>query len=299
MMTTLSKREFLQVSLLAGAGTAAASSWAAPAAAERPTLAVRTLGTGAADHRWDHLGEPGVRGSAGTLIDGRVLIDCGVTGRANLSRFNVAPTSLTDLVITHSHGDHFNIDQIGGLIADRGPSASPLAVWAAPQLIAKLHARLPGGCYTGHALNAGATFDIGALHWTALPANHLIVGDPSEQALHYLIESPGGNLLYALDGAWMLKQERMLLGRKRLDMIIWDATMVKPGDARIFEHNDLDMIAHMMLSLEAAGCVHAKTVCVLDHVARTLWPTDGREAEKIASDRGWRLAADGQELRLG
>lgn len=296
-MSNFSKREFLQVSLWAGAGLAAAPARAASAATARRTLSVRTLGTGAADHHWDRLGEPGVRGSAGTLIDGRVLIDCGATGHANLTRFGVAPSALTDLVITHSHGDHFNTEQIGRVIAERTPSAPALAVWAAPQVIARLQTALPGR-FAGHALKPGDVFGIGDLRWTALSANHLIIADPSEQALHYLIEAPYGRLLYALDGAWMLKQARLLIGKKRLDMIVWDATMSKPGDMRIFEHNDLDMIGHMMQSLTATGCADARTICILDHVARTLWPADPREAEKLAADRGWLLAADGREFRL-
>ncbi len=296
-MPDFSKRKFLQISLWTGAGMAAAPAWAAFAATARYALSVRTLGTGAADHHWDRLGEPGVRGSAGTLIDGRVLIDCGVTGYANLTRFGIAPSALTDLVITHSHDDHFDVEQIGRVIADRNPSVSTLAVWAAPQVIARLQTALPGR-FAGHALKPGDVFEIGDLQWTALPANHLIVADPSEQALHYLVETPCGRLLYALDGAWMLKQARRLIGKKRLDMIVWDATMSKPGDMRIFEHNDLDMIGHMMQSLTATKCADAQTVCILDHVARTLWPADPREAEKLAADRGWLLAADGREFKL-
>jgi len=295
-MPNLSKRKFLQSTLFAGAAAVLPPAFAADAA--RSPLSVRTLGTGAADHRWDHLGEPGIRGSAGTLIDGRVLIDCGVTGRANLSRFGIAPDVLTDLVITHSHGDHFSVEQIGRVIADRKASAPPLGVWAAPQLIAKLQKHLTGR-FTGHALKAGDAFKTGPLGWTALPANHLIVGDPTEQALHYLIESPGGNLLYALDGAWMLKQARLLIGKRRLDMIVWDATMTESGDGRIFEHNNLAMIGLMMQTLTATGCAHGKTVCVLTHVARTLWPEDPHAATELASARGWTLAEDGKEFLLG
>lgn len=294
-MSDLTKRAFLQTTLLAGA-TAVAPPMLGADSAHR-SLSIRTLGTGAGDHKWDRLGEPGVRGSAGTLIGGRVLIDCGVTGHANLTRFGIAPDALTDLAITHSHGDHFNVGQIERVIAERSPSAPTLAVWAAPQVIARLQTALPGR-FAGHALKPGDVFEVGDLRWTALPANHLIVADPSEQALHYLIEAPCGRLLYALDGAWMLKQARLLIGKRRLDMVVWDATMSKSGDMRIFEHNDLDMIGHMMQSLEATGCVDAKTVCVLTHVARTLWPADSREAEKLATDRGWLLAADGRAFKL-
>lgn len=269
-----------------------------PAGGSKPTgpVTVRTLGTGAADHDWKHLGEPGVRGSTSTLIDGHILIDCGTTGRANLDRFGIAPDTLTDLVVTHSHGDHFNVDEIRKVIDGRSAGQAPLAVWAVAESLARLDRDLSRPI-TGHAIAPGTRFEIGRCRFTALPANHLLA-DPAEPALHYLIETEVGNLLYALDGAWMLKQARLLIGKTRLDMIIWDATMSETGDWRIFEHNDLAMIGLMMQSLEASHCVDARTVCVLDHVARTLWPADLQEAEKRASDRGWILAADGMELKL-
>jgi L-ascorbate metabolism protein UlaG (beta-lactamase superfamily) len=293
-----------------GASDAAGASATAsqPASANQPEPArpvvtgpvrVRFLGTGAADHQWKRIGEPGVRGSCSTLVDGHVLIDCGATGMSNLARAGVAPGALTDLVLTHSHGDHFSIPEIRKVLDARGADLPPLGVWAAPQLIAALERRLAGR-FNGHALAAGTAFAIGRLRLTALPANHMIEADPTEQPLHYLVSTPRGNLLYALDGAWMLKPERLLIGKTRLDMIVWDATIGgKPGDRRIFEHNDLAMIAHMERTLKAAGCIDGQTVRVLDHTARTLWPGDPGEARRLASEGGWVLADDGLELELG
>lgn len=286
------RRDFLCRTLAASASAVLATPAlrAEEQTAARP-VTVRTLGTGAADHDWKRLGEPGVRGSAATLLDGHVLIDCGTTGYANLTRFDIAPNALTDLLITHSHGDHFSPSEIRKLLDARGPDQPPLQVRASPQALAALERALPGR-FTGHPLAAGTTFDLGRLHVTALPANHLL-GDPAEQALHFLVETPDGTLLYALDGAWMLKQARQLIGKRRLDLIVWDATVAKSGDFRAFEHNDLDMIGLMMASLTTTGAADSRTVCVLDHVARTLWPADLRDAERLASDRGWVLAADG------
>lgn len=297
-MHTLPRRNFLQTALLAGSGAAVLPPPELRAdASSRPQLDILTLGTGAADHDWNHFGAPGVRGSTSTLLDGHILIDCGKTGSANLARFHIPPRALTDILFTHSHGDHFDTDEIRKVLDRRDPGQPPPAVWASPNVLAALTRRLPGR-FTGHPLKPGTAFDIGQLHVTALPANHLIVADPTEQALHFLIETPSGTLLYALDGAWMLKQARQLIGKKHLDMIIWDATMSKTGDFRIFEHNDLAMIGLMVESLKTTGAVDAKTVCVLDHVARTLWPRDLKEAEKLAADRGWTLAADGRMLHL-
>jgi phosphoribosyl 1,2-cyclic phosphate phosphodiesterase len=267
----------------------------AASAADQP-LTVRTLGTGAGDHDWNRLGEPGVRGSAATLVDGCVLIDCGLTGHANLTRFDIQPRTLTDLLITHSHRDHFAPEQICKVLETRDPEHPPLGIWASPQALAKLEHLQPGR-FTAHPLVVGTVFDIGRLHVTVLPANHLL-HDPSEHAYHFLIETPRGILLYALDGAWMLKQARILISNRRLDMIIWDATVTQSGDFRAFEHNDLAMIELMMASLTATGAVDCRTVCVLDHLARTLWPADLHAAEKLASDRGWRLAEDGMTFHL-
>jgi phosphoribosyl 1,2-cyclic phosphate phosphodiesterase len=295
MKARWTRREMLQGMAMAGAGLAAAG--AGPAAGGAAgLLVIRTLGTGASDHDWARLGEPGVRGSAGTLVDGRILIDCGYTGLANLTRAGVAPGAVTDLLITHSHGDHFQADEIGKVIEARGPGQPPLTVWAAPQALEALEKKIPGR-YAGRPLAPGVAFEVGRCRVTALPANHALA-DLAERALHFLFETPCGTLLYALDGAWMLKEARQLIGKRRLDMIIWDATMAKSGDVRIFEHNDLAMIGLMMQSLQATGCAGAKTVCVLDHIARTLWPADLREAERLAAERGWVLAADGLALEL-
>jgi len=298
MKTALPLRSFLTRTLAAGTAAAAlpARRVRAVTAGPAPSITVRTLGTGAADHDWKRIGEPGVRGSAATLVDGHVLIDCGTTGYANLTRFDIPPRALTDLLITHSHADHFDPDQILNVLEARGPDLPPLGIWASPQALATL-ARAQPGRFAAHPLVAGTVFDVGRLHVTALPANHLLP-DPSEQALHFLIETPCGTLLYALDGAWLLKQARLLIGKRRLDMIIWDATVAHSGDFRAFEHNDLAMIGLMMASLTTTGAADSRTVCVLDHIARTLWPADPQEAEKLASDRGWTLAADGVPLHL-
>lgn len=300
MSVRYSRRGFLRETLaatgLAVAGISGARA-SEPAGKESPPgpFRIKTLGTGASDHDWARLGEPGVRGSAGTLIDGHILIDCGTTGSANLERAGVAPGAITDLVITHSHGDHFNVDEIRKVIEGRSKELPPLAVWADPRCLAALERKSPGP-HAKHILAPGVSFVVGRCHVTALPANHL-VAEP-ERALHYLFETPCGNLLYALDGAWMLKPARQLIGKRRLDMIVWDATMSKTGDYRIFEHNDLAMIGLMMESFRTTGAADDKTVCVLDHMARTLWPADLRESERLAAERGWILAADGMALEL-
>jgi L-ascorbate metabolism protein UlaG (beta-lactamase superfamily) len=275
---------------------------ATPRPAMTGPVRVRFLGTGAADHKWNQIGQPGVRGSCSTLLDGHVLIDCGTTGMSNLSRAGVEPRALTDIVFTHSHGDHFHHGEIKKVLDARGAGLPPPDIWASPPLIADLERKFSGR-FVAHALVLGDIFATGRLSLTALPANHMIQDDPlreTEQPLHYLVRAPHGNLLYALDGAWMLNSERLLIGKTRLDMIVWDATVgQKPGAVQVFGHNDLDMIALMERALRKLGCMDENTVRVLDHTSLGLWPRDPKAARKLAEDGGWVLAEDGMELSLG
>ena len=290
------------VSLLALGGAARKPPQAAeengglPEAGRRATLEVRFLGTGAANYDWRRLGEPGIRGSASTLLDRRVLLDCGTTGWENLSRFGIDPAALTDLVVTHSHSDHFCPEAIARVLAARG-NAPPLAIHAPPQALAML-AGTPTG-YAGHPVRAGDVFHAGGFGFAALPANHMIEENPEEETLHYLVETPAGRLLYAVDGAWMTTRARKLIGDKRLDLAIWDATMADPGDYRVFEHCDLDMIAAMTNALRRDGVVHDETIVALTHIGNApLWSADPEAARRQAARHGFLLAWDGLALTL-
>ena len=127
---------------------------------------------------------------------------------------------------------------------------------------------------------------------TPLPANHL-TGIPGETPVHFLVRTPEASILYALDGAWMMAAARRAIGSEPLDLIVWDATVEKPGDWRIFEHNDLGMVRAMAARLAADGVVRRSTVQVLDHVARTLWRAPPR------APRPFRIARDGMRLVVG
>ncbi|MBQ9726517.1 MAG: 2-amino-4-hydroxy-6-hydroxymethyldihydropteridine diphosphokinase [Kiritimatiellae bacterium] len=252
-------------------------------------------GTGAADHDWSHYGRRGVRGSCSTLLDGRVLVDCGTTGFRSLVRNGIAPRALRELWFTHSHSDHCAPAEVAALLAARGRAAAPLLLRGTAPLLARLGAALeaagPAGRFEFRPLEPLAPFR--TLGWTAtaLPANHL-GSIPGETCVHYLVRAPGASLLYALDGAWMTTAARRAIGSGPLDLVVWDATVQRPGDWRIFEHNDLAMVRTMSARLAADGVVRPGTVQVLDHLAATLWDSPARAPRPFVAARdGLRLAA--------
>ena len=114
----------------------------------------------------------------------------------------------------------------------------------------------------------------------------------------YLISGPDRTLLYALDTAWFPTLAYRLLGKTRLDGVIWDATMSEPGDWRIFEHTDPVMFAMMRKTLTENGNINERTRIWFDHRARTLWPADPAEQEKIARREKVALAHEGETVIL-
>lgn len=249
------------------------------------------LGTGAADHHFDQYGSSSeVRGSCSTLINGKILIDAGPTGYAGLKRFGISPNDLSALLITHDHADHCSLENILRIQLERDKTLEPLKIYLPPLAMKKYSAEINKSDALLIPLDEGMSFTLDDFTITPLPANHQV---PSgDQCFWFLMESAAGNLLYALDGAWFRTKSAKLIGAKPLSWIIWDATMLEAGDWRSFEHNDLQMIKMQIAALKNCKCVTEKTVHILDHMARTLWPNPA-ESTAIAQQNGFIMAYDG------
>ena len=250
------------------------------------------IGTGAADWDWVHFPK-GTRGSTATLIGQSCLIDAGPTVPAILARCGADLARIGHVVVTHSHYDHFRPETIAALAAAR---RGKLTVWASPQTLAALD----GVNCVRREVHPGLTFRCGRLAFTALPSNH-ITEHPDEQTYHYLVESGGRTLLYALDGAWMLAMAKRLLMKsldgRPLDAVIWDATCgAAINNWRFADHNDLAMIDSMRASMLGAGLVSPSTKHIFDHVARTLWSDEAKARAALAAQYGGILAEDGMSL---
>ena len=271
-------------------------------------IEVLFCGTGAADWDWENYdgsgtrargrnGSPAMRGSCSTLLGGRVLLDCGTTGFRALVRHGVAPWTIREVWFTHSHPDHCHPVEIAALLAARGGRTAPLVLRGTAPLLERLSAGLAKVSAGGRAAGRFelrpfaplAPFRARGWRVTPLPANHL-TDLPGETPVHFLVRAPEASILYALDGAWMTSAARRAIGSEPLDLIVWDATVEKSGDWRIFEHNDLGMVRTMSARLAADGVVRPGTVQVLDHVARTLWRTP------VRAPRPFRMARDGMRL---
>ncbi len=251
------------------------------------------IGTGAADWNWTDF-PTGTRGASAMLVGDGCLIDCGSGTPLNLARLGVRPGAVKDLLITHAHPDHFRPDLVVELAA---AASRPLRVWASAATLADI----PSDAVEKRPIAPAATFRVGACRVTALPANHFVrVGDTS---FHYLFESRGKSLLYAVDGAWMLSDARQILsrtlGKKTLDAVVWDATRgATRDDYRFDSHNNLQMIAQLRVGLAACGLVDDATRHLFTHISRQLWPRTPSERRRLALRYQGVLAEDGMRVKV-
>ena len=88
-------------------------------------------GTGAADWPREYeasaaqMARGAARGNASLLLNGRVLVDCGPTVPEVMHRLGVDPRAITDLLLTHAHGDHFDPGSVQRLVEGRRAVNSP------------------------------------------------------------------------------------------------------------------------------------------------------------------------------
>lgn len=249
---------------------------------------IHFLGTGAAD--WSPVpprpdyGPGEWRGFTSTLLAGCVLVDCGPNAPAAVTRFGVDPATITDLLITHGHGDHYQPESIAALAAHGG-----LRVHADPVLLPELNA-IPGVQASG--LTIGEAVQAGPLHILPVAANHRL-DRPGERAYHFLVSQGETTLFYALDGAWLTPETWSAIRRRTFAGVIWDATSGDTeGDWRICEHNSIAMVRLLRATFVRQGLLTAAAPVWLTHLARTLCSPHAELAPAVAAE-GLTLAYDG------
>ena len=239
-------------------------------ATESDTIRILFLGTGAAD--WPIPYRPAVnetqdgtiRGYSSVVIDNRILIDAGATVPDAIRHFSADVNRFTDILLTHTHADHCDVDAIRRLLSQRRGN-NTVNLWAHPSALAKLP-EIEGLCQC--SIEVGETFKLTGITVTSLAANHDV---REETALHFLLQKPQVSVLYATDCAWFLKPTWARLMEAHLDAVIWDATCGEThGDWRIFEHNSVDMIKLMRQTFEKQDVLSPRSKIFLTHMARTL-----------------------------
>jgi len=249
------------------------------------------LGTGAADWRRE---DADFRAFTSTRINGDLLIDGTM---AVYERLEGHTGEIKDVLYTHNHRDHFDIE----LLKKLAPVRAHIHKSWAHKVQAEGVEVIPFEC--------NEKFAVGGYEVMALPSNHL-TEDWNDITVHYVVTHNGKSVFYATDGAWITTREWHGLLNYELDAAIFDATIGDsyPGDYRIFEHNNLDMVRLMLKTMRcpmfadkpAFGRIHGvikpDAPVFITHLARTLHPS---QAELVKSLEGeFVVAYDGFEADI-
>lgn len=235
--------------------------------------------------------DPDHRRYAAALLDGHILIDCGPTVPEAMRILGADPQAVTDLIITHTHEDHFDPASLEAVVGNR---QDPLRIWCELNACARVSG-VPGTLLC--PLIAGQPVQLDTLTLTPLAANHRVEETP-ETPLHYLIEEGGRRLFYGCDGGWLLTATLEALIGKRIDLFVFDGTVGDyEGDERLAAHNSIPMIRLMLKSMRPLGVFAPNGRIYLSHLARTLHRPHAETQEILARD-GLYAAFDGLTLDI-
>jgi phosphoribosyl 1,2-cyclic phosphate phosphodiesterase len=161
-----------------------------------------------------------------------VLIDYSVTGREGLESAGIAPSAIDYLLITHSHGDHFNPAPIVALAREKDKPLVLVGNAKAIALMQKHLQTLPDAerpVMTFRAVKPFEEFAVGPWRGKALAANHI----PNEEALLYVLRGKQKSLLYATDTGWFPVATFAALSAERLDLAIVEGTFGEEVQPRL------------------------------------------------------------------
>ena len=257
-------------------------------------MKVTFLGTGAAD--WDinaYSPEQFYRRCSSILINDDLLVDPG----PNIFHFcetNGTPDLLDgvkNIIVTHSHWDHFNSAVTARLCMDKG-----CTLWADPACMRKLIRDL--GEETAAKIHFVETkrnrdYAIGGYTVTSLRGNHA-TEDPDEDTRIYLIEEGGRILFYGCDSAWIPTVSWNVIRGKAVNAMVLELTCGETAtyDWRIFEHNTPEMLDIMLTMFKKYNLFAPDVKYYVSHLARTLH-TDHEGLVKYLEPREVTPAYDG------
>jgi phosphoribosyl 1,2-cyclic phosphate phosphodiesterase len=225
------------------------------------------------------------RASCALLCD-HILIDAGPHVLDSLRIAGIERESITDIIITHLHADHFCPENIAKIAASKRGKL---------RLYVRDDAEIPEIPNTEIIkMNNFERYNIDGFEVTGLPSNH--ERDVCPRWL--LFEKEGKKLLYATDGAWIVNETYYYLKNAGLDVLVMDCTCgEKTGEYRIAEHNTIPMIRLLLASYKTMGIINEQTKIYATHIAPSLHKPHDEIQEGFKNDKVT-VAYDGLKIKL-
>jgi phosphoribosyl 1,2-cyclic phosphate phosphodiesterase len=268
-------------------------------------MTVRLLGTGAAegipaflsDTRVSlHAREKGgkdVRTRCAALLDGCVKIDLPPDTLYHIHRDRLDARDWTCLVFTHSHADHFAVEEIQyGLYPFSGLEYLCWTIYGNEAVCAKVAERYPLWPLDVVQIRSFEPFEHGPFRITPIRANH----QDDEESLNLIFERDGKTLLYATDtGVWP-EETWDFLRRFKLDGMVIECTEGL-APTNYSGHLSVKEVVEVVSRLRADGVLANESKVVTTHHSHNGEATHA-ELEAALGPHGIEVGYDGYELRV-
>lgn len=255
-----------------------------------------------------------IRGRSGICVNGSLLIDIPPDIYYGALRAGVCLPDITDLIVTHSHEDHFDHYELSTrrtpvYCVRRPESNEKLRVWGNMKTGLRMSHFVPGaenGSGTAEGLCFSYVplfepFTAAGLTVFALAADH----DRSEECRMYLLEEHAANgvkrFLYGHDTGLFPENTMEFLRGRRCDVISLDCTNVMQQGER--SHMGLPADIIMKAKLTEMGAADAHTRFIAHHFSHNGFIDRGRhyslsEFEAIAAEAGFTVSWDGMKAEI-
>lgn len=237
-------------------GTAAAEGW--------PALFCRCESC----ERARSLGGKNIRTRSQSIIDDELVIDMPADTYLHALKYNIDFSDIHDILITHSHEDHFyplDIILKAPPYAYNG-GAKNINVYGNDVIIKRLREAMDlSGIPTIYdyiapiQVEAFIPFNAGEYRITALLADHI----PDENCYIYDIEKDRKRLLYAHDTGVFPEDTWRYLSGNRFDLISLDCTFVMRSNEK--GHLGLPNVYEIKQKMMRMGCADSNTKFVINH----------------------------------
>lgn len=246
------------------------------------------LGTGAAD--WFKEENDFYRRHSAALLNGELMLDCGehIFDFAKSFGNEKLYDTVTDILITHSHRDHFRPESVLKLAENK-----KIRVGCDRVIMSEIgeHPNIEFVVFKPFETKLMGKYEV-----TPLLANHQIVIDGDACAFHYIIKTPDGKkVFYGLDGAWFLRPSWEEMKKHKFDVMVLDCTVGDSNDWRLCEHNTVPMLRMLVEGIHMENMIAENGVIVASHLARTLHKPH-EETKEILKKAGMLTAYDGMKL---
>lgn len=239
------------------------------------------------------LGGKNIRTRTSALIDGHLKIDFPPDSFMHTLRYGVEVMNYTDLIITHSHHDHFYPEdlrmRLPGFAHNYGP---PLKIYGNGTVIEKCDKVFgPTDELQLQQLEMFKTVTIADALITPLQADH----KPDEESFIFHIEKSGKEILYGHDTGIFPSESYKWLANKEIDLAILDCTNGLLEENR--NHMNIMAIQEIKTDFTEKGIFHKDTRVVATHFSHNI-NLSHHELEELLHPSGIEVAYDGKEILL-